>query len=171
MLSAVEDVGQELLSLFFGDTQGGIAQYLREPYDRIEWRPEFVRHVCQERRFVPVCDFQLITFFAPFLKQTDVLDRDHGLVGKRLEQSNLPFRERPHLKPAYLNDTNRRSITQQWNAQLRPSPNLGETVSDRRIRKFVERPLQVLDLDDLSIEDGSAGYGGSDDGRRLNSAR
>ena len=48
-----------------------------------------------------------------FLKQADVLDRDHGLVGKGLEKSYLLIRERLDYQPANNNYADGNSFTQQ----------------------------------------------------------
>src|SRR5882757_306403 len=53
-------------------------------------------------------------------KQSRILDRDDGLVGKGSDQIDLLVGEWPHLGAGHGQYTNRRAITQHWNAQHGP---------------------------------------------------
>src|SRR5215470_10433560 len=53
----------------------------------------------------------LFQSFFEFLKQSHVLDGDHGLVGKGLEERNLLISERPDFHSANQDSPDRKSLT------------------------------------------------------------
>ena len=55
----------------------------------------------------------LLQRFLKLLEQPHVLDGDHGLVGKGLEESYLLFRERLDYQPANNNYADGNTLTQQ----------------------------------------------------------
>src|SRR6516162_1990469 len=87
--------------------------------DRVERRAQFVAHIGEELRFVFARLFDLPAFFLNFLEQADVLDGDHGLVGKRRHQFDLLLGERPHLASHQCDDAGRRTFAQHRHTQQR----------------------------------------------------
>src|SRR5262245_25158594 len=66
------------------------------------------------------CLCQLTIAGLQLLEQPHVLDGDDGLVGKGLEQGNLPLREEAHLGAAEVDRADSDApFAQQWNAQDR----------------------------------------------------
>ena len=52
-----------------------------------------------------------------FLEQTDIADRDHGLIGKGLQQGDLLVAERIHFEPAKSDRADAVAFVKQWDAQ------------------------------------------------------
>ena len=70
------------------------------------------------------------------LKQTDIADGDHRLIGKSLQQGNLLFAERIHFSATEQNRSDALALTHQGNTQIsagagaaRPFPGVGEFVA------------------------------------------
>src|SRR6266403_2449724 len=102
------DVLQILLLLLVQLTEHAVRQNLREADDRIERRPQLVRHVRQELRLVLAGDFDLAAFLydlsitcLQFFEQPHILNGDHSLVCEGLEERNLSFREGLWLATSY----------------------------------------------------------------------
>src|SRR3972149_5669892 len=64
---------------------------------------------------VAVADLEL-------LEEADGLDRDHGLLGKRLEERDLLFRKRLHVRPEDRNDAQRRLPSKERDGECRMVP-------------------------------------------------
>ena len=56
-----------------------------------------------------------------FLEQSDILDRDHGLVGERFEQGDLLIRKRHEPPCAEYYHSNRNTFTEQRRCKYRPN--------------------------------------------------
>src|SRR5215831_839032 len=54
--------------------------------DRIQWRTEFMTHIGDELRLMLAFGLELTTFFVDLAKQTRILDGEHGLCGKGLDE-------------------------------------------------------------------------------------
>ena len=54
------------------------------------------------------------------IEQSRVLDRYHRLVGKRLDQLDLPIREKSDFPTVQNNSTDRVSVPQHWHSESRP---------------------------------------------------
>src|SRR6185295_2140128 len=78
-------------------------QHLREADDRVQRRPQLVRHVGEKVRLVLVGDFELAALLLDLAEEARILDRNHCLVGERFEQCNLLFGECSWLRERCCN--------------------------------------------------------------------
>ena len=78
------DVLQVVVLLFVQVAEQALEQHLGEADDRVERRAQLVRHVGEELGLVLVRDLELPALVLDLAEQPDVLDGDHGLVGKGL---------------------------------------------------------------------------------------
>ena len=92
------------------------------------------------------------------LEEAHVLDRDDRLRGERLEQPDLPVRERPDLLAPNRDDADRRALPQEGHREVRAMP----------ARALVDLPLgilrvrfgrEVVDVDGAPVHDGPACHG------------
>jgi hypothetical protein len=74
--------GQEGL---LAEVFGLLLEHLGVPDDRVQRRPQLVRHVCQELRLVLAGDLQRTVRLLKLLEQPGVLDGDDGLVREHLQ--------------------------------------------------------------------------------------
>ena len=84
------------------------------------------------------------------VEQADVLDRDDGLVGERLQELDLPVGERPDLGPSDGDRPDGLGPAEQRNIERRP-----ETVGPRHdtaLGVFVDLGLQIGDVDRPPVE-------------------
>jgi hypothetical protein len=72
----------------------------RKAHDRIQWRAQIVADAGEEVGLMPVGRFELLALLLDFVKQPDVYDGDHRLVGEGFEQGDLFIGERVNLGPA-----------------------------------------------------------------------
>src|SRR5262245_45286971 len=61
--------------------------------------------------------FKLLVQLVEIIEQPRVLDRYHRLVGKRLDQLNLPIREKPDFSTVQSDSTDRVSVPQHWHIE------------------------------------------------------
>jgi hypothetical protein len=79
-------------------------------------------------------DPQFIISRLHFFEEPGVLDRDHCLVGKRLQQCNLLFGKRPHFHAPDQDRSDRLPLPQQRSGKRRSMPVvLGECRSFRKV--------------------------------------
>src|SRR5262245_57642396 len=64
--------------------------------DGVERRAQLVAHAGEELRLVLTGHLKLAVLVLDLVEQPHVLDRDYGLLGKGLNQLDLPARDRPH---------------------------------------------------------------------------
>src|SRR5262249_564950 len=64
--------------------------------------------------------FKLLVQPIEIIEQTRVLYRYHRLVGKRLDQLDLPIREKSDFPTVQNNSTDRVSVPQHWHSESRP---------------------------------------------------
>src|SRR6516164_9336305 len=76
--------------------QFGIAQ------DGVERRAQLVAHIGEELRLVLASLFELAALVLDFVEETNILNRDSGLVGEGRSQLNLPFGEGSHTGAAQV---------------------------------------------------------------------
>src|SRR4029450_892704 len=65
--------------------------------------------------------FKLLVQLVEIIEQSRVLDRYHRLVGKRLDQLNLPIREKPDFSTVQSDSTDRVSVPQHWHSEKCPN--------------------------------------------------
>ena len=87
------DVLQVLLLLLVEVTEHALRQHLGEADDRVQRRPQLVGHVGQELRLVLAGDLELPTLVRDLAEEPGVLDGQHRLGGKGLQQSRRPSGE------------------------------------------------------------------------------
>src|ERR1700730_4771108 len=73
-----------------------LPQHLADADNGIEGRAQLVAHIGKKLRFVLTRFGELAALVLNFVKQPDVLDRDRGLVVKRLDKRNLLRRKGTH---------------------------------------------------------------------------
>ena len=94
-----------------------------------------------------------------FLKQPDVFDRDHGLVGECFKKSDLLVGERIDCGTTNKNRSNRNTFPHQWHSKLGSitySFNAGLEDLRKLSRGYRQ---QILNMDWLTVDNGSASYG------------
>src|SRR5262249_33652264 len=94
-----------------------LAQHLADADDGVERRAQLVAHVGEKLRFVLACLGELAALVLDFVKQADVLDRNHGLVGEGGCQFDLLIREGAYGLAPQNDNANRGSFSQQWNPE------------------------------------------------------
>ncbi len=140
--------------LAFDLAEHALDQHFREADDRVQRRPQLVRHVREELRLVLAGDLELAALVLDLVEQPHVLDRDHGLVGEGLYQLDLLLGERPHFFPAHQDAAERLSFPQQRHRERRPVPE--QLLWHTRLGKFVEGGREVRDMHDRRIDDRTA---------------
>ena len=85
VLAGRQDVVQVLGLLLAHFTEHSLQQDIRESDDRVERRPQLVRHAGEKLRLVLAGNFELAALLLDLVKEAHVLDRDHRLVGECLE--------------------------------------------------------------------------------------
>src|SRR5690348_13753609 len=88
------DILQIVVLLLVEIAEQPLEQHFREADDRVERRAQLVRHIREELGLVLVGDFELVALVLDLAEKSCVLNRDHRLVGERLQQRNLLVRER-----------------------------------------------------------------------------
>src|SRR6516165_9787432 len=87
--------------------------------------------------------------------QHHVIDRDHRLGRKDLEESDLFICERTNLHTANENSPNGDTLAQQWNGESRPSTPLFRRLQE--IRVHFGRFQDVMNMHRLPVENSPAG--------------
>src|SRR5215471_17372862 len=122
-------------------------------------------HIGDELRFVLAGSFELPALVLDFLEQSRVLDCDHRLIGKGLEQTYLLIREELHFAAAECDCANRETFSHQGHAKYRvetPAPCVFAAIG-----KFGVFGLQISNMEGSPIEDRSACDGPADQGEGL----
>src|SRR5262249_43523272 len=101
----------------------------------------------------------------PLLEQSRVLDGDHGLIGKSLEQSNLSLREELHFAAAECDCANRDTFSHHGHAKYRAETPVSCVFA--ALGKFGVFGLQVGNMEGSPIENRSARDGPADQGEGL----
>ena len=111
----------------------------------------------ERRRQLSVSRLQL-------LEQPDVLDRDHRLVGERLEDRDLFGREGMDLGPPIDEDgAQRRALAQQRSPQKCPGQRAGLPHAGHALRELRLGRHDVLDVDRPSVAHNLSAYGAATD--------
>ena len=143
-------------------------QYFREADDRVERRPELVRHVGKKLGLVLVGDLELAALVLDFTEQPHVLERNRRLVAEGSKQANLAIAEWPHLLPPDQNRTERLSFPVERRDQDR--------AVTEACRQFVAEWIfggfgkHVVHVDSFAIDNGTAGGRFAVDRKRLDMA-
>ena len=95
------------------------------------------------------------------LEQADILDGDDGLVGEGVEKGDLLVREEASLGPANQDHSDRNAFPQQWCTECGP---VAEPFGQFHTFGEVGRFRQVLNMDCLSVHEGSASHRRTIDG-------
>jgi hypothetical protein len=101
----------------------------------------------ERRRQLAIAGLQLI-------EQPHVLDGDHGLMGERLEQSDLPVGEEPDVGVAERDHADRDTFSNKGYAEERSEAQAPCLLA--ALRKLVRLHLPVSDVDDSAAQHGSA---------------
>src|SRR5262249_45678725 len=100
---------------------------------------------------------QLYVPFLQFFERPNILDRDHGLVGKGLQKSYLLVGEMIDCGTTNENRSNRNTFAHQWYSKLGSVSFIHAGLWD--LRKFSRSyRRQILNVDGLTLDNGSAGY-------------
>src|SRR6516225_9221977 len=93
--------------------QFGVAQ------NSVEWRSQFVTHthIGEELRLVLACLLKLAALVLDFVEYSNVLDRNHRLVGEGCNEIDLLFRERVDRRPRQEYAANRPPLAEERDAQ------------------------------------------------------
>src|SRR5262249_40668275 len=104
-------------------------------------------------RLVLACQLELAVLVLDFVKQADVLNSDHRLVGEGRCQLNLFVGERAHGGSFQGNDANRRSFSQERGAKKRTeAANLLARIRVLRIGQ------SVGDMNDFAFKQNAPGH-------------
>src|SRR5439155_9136756 len=90
-----EDVLEIFLLALVELAEHALEHDLAEPDDRVQRRPQLVRHVREELALVTAGDLEGAALLLDLVEETDVLDCDRRLVGEGLHDLHLAFVERP----------------------------------------------------------------------------
>jgi hypothetical protein len=93
---------------------------------------------------------QLLRPHLHLFEQPRVLDGDHSLIGKSLEQSNLSLREKLHFATAECDRTNRDTFSHQGHAKYRAEAPTSRVFA--ALGKFGIFGLQVSNMESPPIE-------------------
>src|SRR5262249_56213492 len=96
----------------------------------------------------------LLKRFAQLVEQPRLLERDHGLIGKGLEQSNLSLREELGLSAAECDRANRDTFSHQRHAKYRTEAPTSCVFA--ALGKFGNFRRQVSNMENPPIENPSA---------------
>src|SRR5262252_10242241 len=94
---------------------------------------------------------QFCIAFLDLLEQPNVLNCDHGLVSKSLEQRDLLVCERTDLLAPNRNDPDGQTFPQQWHGKN--SPRARKLLESRRLRELVSLCRQVMNVNRLAVDD------------------
>src|SRR5262249_15777363 len=112
--SAVHAV--ERLQRLIGAEAGGVRyQHVGEPDDGIERRAQLVADAGDKLRLVLARLVELAVLVLNLVEQPHVLNRNRGLVGKRLDKRDLLLGEWAHLRAHQSQDADRRAFAQHRN--------------------------------------------------------
>lgn len=125
-----------------------------EKVQRVQGLPQVVARGGEKARLVRVGEIKLTAFFLRLVKKPDVLEGDHRLVGKSLQQFLLGIRDRSGLGPADNDRAQRPAVTQHRYAEHAPCPTHGFRESPVVVRVGAH----ILQADDRLAEQHSAGY-------------
>jgi hypothetical protein len=120
----------------------------------VEARADGASHLAERLQLVHEAG-QLVRPLLEFREQAHILDGDHRLVGKGLEQSDLSLREEPHLGTADDDRAGGDTLTEQRDAQrgtMTPLPRRGTTFG-----KLLRCGLHISNLQRLPLEHHAAG--------------
>src|SRR6267142_3517033 len=98
-------------------TEHAFRQDLGKSDDRVERRPELVRHVGQKLRLVLAGDLELPTLVSDFPEEAGVLDRESGLGGERAEQFDRLARELAGAVPGHDETPDQLVLADHWYGQ------------------------------------------------------
>ena len=94
-----ENISKILVLLLIQLPEHPLDEDLGEADDRVQRRPELVRHVREELRLVTIRDLELLTLLLDLPKEPRVLEREGRLGGEGLEQLDNLRRELPGRPP------------------------------------------------------------------------
>src|SRR5262245_50775147 len=105
---------------------------------------------------MPVGGLELLVLLLDLLKQPDVFDGDHRLVGEGLEEGDLLIRERANFRTSDVYNADRNTFPKQRSGQYRSST--AGLLSRLRYGKFaVQLEGEILDMNGLLVDHRSAG--------------
>jgi hypothetical protein len=135
---------------------GGVFEHALEHRLQIAGRPADHAQYFRRRRLLLQGFGKLTRSLLHLLEQPHIADRDHGLVGKCLEQGDLLVAERTHLGAAKHDDADALAFAQQGYAQH--GANLGRARKFPCARElFAFRPEQVMHVDRRAVDDRKTG--------------
>ena len=89
------------------------------------------------------------------MEQPDVLDRDHRLVGKGFEESDLLIGERANIGPTNVNHSNGDTLTHQWDRKAGTRAcGLPKSFGFRELS--INFCCNIFDVNRLAVNNGSA---------------
>ena len=95
MLARLVDVLEVVGLLLVELAEHALGEHLGKADDRVQGRPQLVRHVGEEVGLVLVRDLELGALLLDLAEQARILDRNDRLVGEGLEQPHLLLGEGP----------------------------------------------------------------------------
>src|SRR6266566_4675640 len=104
--------------------------------DGIQRRAELVAHVGEEFRFALARDFEFPAFLLDLAEQPCVLDRQHGLIGKGLQQLDRALGKFPWLLAPDHQGADDLTRSQKRNDKNSPIPSADDNVDDWGRRLF-----------------------------------
>ena len=138
MLPGAEHVVEVLHLLGVHRPEHLLEERLGEADDRVERRPQLVRHRREELRLVSARDLELAALLLDLAEEVDVLDRDRGLIGEGLDQPRFLVGKGPHDLSRQGDRSNDPALGDHRQHEHRPCP---DRVSSPRIREVgIRRP-------------------------------
>ena len=114
------DVFEILFLLLVQLTEHPLGQHLREADDRVEGRPQLVRHVRQELGLMLAGDFELAALLLERPEEAHILDSNDGLGREPLDQRDLLIVEGVGLRPPDGHRSDRLTRPEHRNRDLAP---------------------------------------------------
>src|SRR6266513_4308653 len=128
MLAAAEDVADEFFLLIAEVADQAIAKHLGKADDRVQWRPQLMRHVGEEFGLHSTRFFKLDVFLLkPLLEELEL--RDIARRGKYTLQYSVPIVKRRCI----VGDDGERAIPGARGQLVVGDPPLGENALDSRL--------------------------------------
>ncbi len=84
---------------------------------QIQGRADCLPNLAQRLQFLDRTR-QILGALAHFVKQADILNRDHRLVGEGGDQLDLPVGERLDRPPSQADDPDHHPVAQQWHTHI-----------------------------------------------------